>query len=307
MCIRDRDKDCNFITRKDGSGRCLGAAQHSPSGIWAKYAYPFLVIENDDNKKYINISCWDKLRNFLPGGNDYTPSWDLENCVEIFATAGIQRNETDYKPLDIKYTPISMYSHTKPCEDRIQELYRTKTSDGWDSIPDKPRFRGHPGYGQTDIPAPKEHRWHFRDFLEHKGEHQGDDRFEMKTEKLPPNDFIDELNRGAFNIDINGAAEATCRTPEIMGLGKALIRPKLGIKFHNELIPDYHYAALDCDNLANFEALADAYIEKWNELKNDKDQVYFLAANGRKWFEENATIDAHVKILENLINFDKLI
>jgi hypothetical protein len=119
-------------------------------------------------------------------------------------------------------------------------------------------------------------------------------------------DFIEEISPYSINIDINGAAEISCRTIDIMGLKSALIRPKLSIKFHNELIPDYHYASLKCNDLGHWKDVADAYVERFEELKKDPDQVEFLATNGRRWYEENGTISAHVGLLNKLIDLNKL-
>jgi hypothetical protein len=91
-----------------------------------------------------------------------------------------------------------------------------------------------------------------------------------------------------------------------MGVKSALIRPKLTIKYHNELIPDYHYASLRCDDLGNWKSVADAYIDRFEELKKHPDEIEFLSNNGRKWYEENATIDAHVNILKKVIDLNKL-
>jgi AraC-like DNA-binding protein len=64
-----------------------------------------------------------------------------------------------------------------------------------------------------------------------------------------------------------------------MGLQTALIRPKLTLKFHNNLIPDFHYAAVDCDDLSDYPKLADAYIDKFEYLKSNPEHVKFLADN----------------------------
>jgi hypothetical protein len=107
-------------------------------------------------------------------------------------------------------------------------------------------------------------------------------------------------------IDINSVAEISGRTTDAFGLGAALVRPKLGIKYHNPLIPDYHYAVVKCDDLADYPALADAYIERFNEVIKDKEFIHFLSVNGRKWYEENCTIKAHVDLLSELIDINKL-
>jgi hypothetical protein len=107
-------------------------------------------------------------------------------------------------------------------------------------------------------------------------------------------------------MDINGHAEISLRTIDALGLGNAVIRPKLLIQYHNPLIPDYHYAALKCDDQSNLKEMADAYIEKFEELKNNPELVRFLGENGRKWYVENARLDGYVNIHSQIINLEKL-
>ena len=91
----------------------------------------------------------------------------------------------------------------------------------------------------------------------------------FKTKNINSQEFIDIISKNSINIDINGAAEVSCRTFDALGLQSALIRPKLNVKQHNELIPDYHYAALKCEDLGNWKEVADAYIERFEDLKKD--------------------------------------
>lgn len=242
-----------------------------------KFGHFFLIIENPDNKKYFVVSYWDKFR----AVNEWH-HWDLENCVEKFVAVGIQDNEKDFKPSDIEYTPISYMTLHKSGHDRIEQVYNNSKK-----IPDRLYFKG----GDYD----------FRSYM-HK-----DPRLDTDNIRVSPIEFIDKISQSAINIDINGAAEVSCRTFDAIGVKSALIRPKLGIRYHNELIPDYHYAALKCEDLGKWNEVADAYIDRFEELKKRPDEIQFLSENGRKWYKENATIDAHVNILKTVINLNKLI
>lgn len=245
-------------------------------GPACKYSHFYLIIENPDTKKYFTISYWDKLRGMCEG-----TFWDMENCVEVFAALGIQDNEIDYRPADIKYTPISCMSLHKDLEDKITLLY------------DKPKITPTNLFFKGGL-------YGIREYL------ASDPRFTIENNRVVPVDFIETIAPYSINIDINGAAEISCRSLDIMGLRSALIRPKLSIQYHNELIPDYHYASLRCDDLGNWKDVADAYVERFEGLKKNPEEVEFLATNGRQWYLENGTIDAHVKILKKVINFDKL-
>jgi hypothetical protein len=108
-------------------------------------------------------------------------------------------------------------------------------------------------------------------------------------------------------MDVNSVAEISARTIDGMGLGCAVIRPELVIEYHNKLIPNYHYAKVECDDLSDFKKLSDAYIDKFEELKNNPKLVEFYSQNGRKWYEENCTLDSYVRIyLDELIDLEKL-
>jgi len=174
---------------------------------------------------------------------------------------------------------MSLYRQT---EAKIEEVFKNPKI-----TPERLSFRG-TKYGIRAYLAENEKRIHIDDY------------------KVSPEIFINEIAPYSINIDINGAAEVSCRTFDIMGLQSALIRPKLNVKFHNELIPDYHYASLKCDDLGNWNDIGDAYIERFEDLKKDPELVKFLSENGRKWYEENATMSAHVNILKKLLDFNKL-
>jgi len=242
------------------------------------YSYHCVIIENDESKKYFLISIMDKL--------SFTDNWDTENCVEIFPTSGAHKDCITYLSLDMRYTPFTTQHIDLQCEIECEELYKLNLPK---ITPGKPYFR-------STFP------YHFREYI------RDDNRFDAThEERVLPSKFIERMSKESISIDINGAAEISNRTVLAMCLGNALIRPKLVIKYHNDLIPDFHYAAVKCDDLSNYKELADAYIDRFEELKKDKDLVHYLSINGRKWYEENATFESNIKICKELINFKKII
>ena len=254
-----------------------------PIPVYSKFKHNhvshfFVIIENPENKKYFLISCCDKL-------HCIKDQWDMENCVQIFPSSGVHADDLYYSPNGMEYTPFTCLSIRKTLEERSQELYKLNVPK---ITPDKPRFRGC--------------EYLFREWLVK----TNDTRFDMECERISDNEYLLELSKYSISIDINSVAEISGRTVDSLALGLALIRPKLTINFHNELIPDFHYASVRCDDISNYPLLADAYIERFEELKKDKEQVHFLSTNGRKWYEENATINAYVRIAKDLIDFKKL-
>jgi len=240
------------------------------------YSSACLIIENPENKKYFLISYMDKL--------ECVRGWDLENCVEIFASVGVQSDDFHYAPCPITYTPISPTHWLHTWEIIDEEYYRKNLPK---ITPDKPFF-------MSLVP------YNFREYI------HNDPRFDSHATKIPYEEFIKIFGSHSIVIDINGAAELSNRTIDAFALGCALLRPKFTLKFHNDLIPDFHYAAVKCDDLSNYKELADAYIDRFEELKKDKDLVHFLSVNGRKWYEENVTLESHINILNKVINIEKL-
>jgi hypothetical protein len=247
---------------------------HCPS---CKYSHFFLIIENADNGKYFLISYWDKFKDIYES-NTY---WDLENCVEKFAAVGVHKDDFTYEWCGKDYTPISYMPLYKSAEKRIEEVYKLPKI-----MPEKPYFRGF--------------LYYFRKYLKH------DHRFIIEGEKIDAKTFIDEIAGNAINIDLPSVAEISGRTSDILGLQSCVIRPKFTLKFHNPLIPNYHYAQVECENFSDWPKLADAYIDKFEEMKNKPEEAEFIAKNGRLWYEQNCTVDAHVNILYSLIDINKL-
>jgi hypothetical protein len=239
-----------------------------------------IIIENDENKKYFVISLMDVF-NFLPVWKDFN------NCVEIFPSCGVHIDDFMYEPLEtIKYTPFTCPQSFYKYETKAEELYRLNLPK---ITPNKPYFRSSTPYL-------------FRKYIQE----INDSRFDVHSGQVPYDEFISDMSKKSIVIDINGVAEISNRTILAISLGCALIRPKLSIKFHNEFIPDFHYAAVKCNDLSNYEELADAYIERFEELKKDKDLVHFLSINGRKWYEENSTLESFTNLCKKLIDLKKL-
>lgn len=242
-----------------------------------KYSYSIIIIENKDNNKYFAISYTDRLESVYA----QTKCWDFENCVELFSALGDHGD-------NFKYTPISSMTHYKGTEERISEVF-----DKPKIIPDRLFLRGHP-YG-------------IRVYLK-----DNDPRFQIEFDRVLPRVYVDEIARYSIGIDFPAAGEISTRTMDIFGIGSCLIRNKIHTRFHNEIIPNYHYADVGLDGYINcgdhnkFKEMADAYISKFEELKKNSDMVDFISKNARQYYLENCTVEAHTNILLKLLDFKKL-
>jgi hypothetical protein len=256
-----------------------------------KYGPLYMMIENPNTKKYILVSYWDKLVDVVD--HYKVTDFDIENCVEIITSAGGIIDDTYFRPIDYNYTPFSYTCTVRDSEETIEQIYKNKENRIY---PEILSFRGF--------------LYQFRKHL------SNDNRFnviEKANEFLSFTDYIHDINKYHINLSLNGAGEICNRDMEILGLGTALFRLKLSTKFHNELIPNYHYISVDYDDIEStniddyYKQLSDRIYQRFEQVKNDKDFIQFVASNGRKWYEENGTIAKNVKLLNKLVNFNKLL
>lgn len=259
-----------------------------------KYGPFYMMVVNRDTKKYILISYWDKLVDVVRHNN--VTNFDLENCVEIITSAGTHENDFCYTPINFDYTPFSYIGNIITNETEIDRLYNScveKTHE------DRLKFRGYL-YG-------------FRDFL------SNDTRFDIIDCRGPNqyrhnNDYVRELSKSTINLSLNGAAEICHRDMEILGLGNALFRFELSTKFHNPLIPNHHYISVPHSDIKYnpgdvfeyYKKLSDRLFDRFEQVKNQHDFIKFVSDNGRRWYIENGTVDANVKLLTQLVDFTKL-
>ena len=255
-----------------------------------QYSNLFCRIENNDNNKYLLVSYWDIVKDIFE--KETNSGFNIEKLQELFTSIGIQSKDRNhiyqYKPCnpEIKYTPIS-FSHTLiRAEPIIEDLNQKKL----DKIISKvPKFRGF--------------CMGFRTYL------LEDKRFNItdtRQERLSIEDYLAEINQEKINLSFNGIGEVSHRDIDILGLGNVLLRSKLMVKFHNDLIPEYHYASVDVPDQSDFKTLSDAFLDKYHKIKDDKEYLDFISSNGRKWYLENGTAGKNAKIISDLMDVNKL-
>ncbi len=273
----------------------INTAEINPHCCCPAYGTSTIVIKNPETAKFMIISFCDKAYYICKGGlpelhplyekYKYSWGWDMDNCVKVFQPVGVQKEDIHYSPAELtyKYSPCSHIVYHQNSYNTIEQKWKDKKS-----IPEKLFFRG-----QLNT--------YFRKYASE------DPRFEMTEGRVSSKEFVEEMAKHSIVIDFNSVAEISCRTIEGMGLACAVIRPKLLIQYHNKLIPNFHYAAVDCDDLGDFKKLADAYIQKFEELKSNPDLVQFYSKNGREWYEQNCKLESYIKLFINeLINLDEL-
>lgn len=249
----------------------------------------FMRIVNPENKKFLLISYWDVARNFFNKKHqDYLAD---EKLIEFYTSIGIH-SDRDYayelSSPALKYTPISLCLQKSTDDDLIEKIINSKIPK---VAKQKPRFRGA--------------CYAFRKYL------MDDPRFEMfniyeEGNKLEKEDYLKEMAASKINISLNGIGESCFRDIEILGLGCTLLRPKLTVKFKDNLIPNYHYASVEVADQTNFFDLANAFMEKYDWLLRNPEAAEAIAENGRKWYLQNGTTAKNIETLSNTVKIEKL-
>jgi hypothetical protein len=238
----------------------------NPSGI---YPAQIMTITNLDTKKYVIISYWDNPIEMTWEGN----GWDTQYRVELISSSGA-------KP-EMNFTPYSYLPYNKIFDElsKFSKLLENKPNN-------KLEFRGF--------------LYNERLSLSNIGD------IKITSERiLPTEKYFEDLTNNKICLSLNGAGEICNRDIEILSARSVLLRPKLNLKFHNELIPNYHYISFEMND--DPIILNKNILDKYNEVKDDIEFLKYISENGYKWYLENGTVESNVKILKQIIKIDKLI
>lgn len=228
----------------------------------------FLTITNPDNGKFIIVSMWDRNNDMYNTGL----GWDLTNCVEIITSSGINGLHS--------YTPFTYLPYNKSFYKVINSI-------------------------DTSFEIKQDLDLLFRGLIYlHRRELQTISPKNIIETTIPLPDYVNELAMRKINLSLNGAAEICHRDIEIISTGSVLLRPKLNVKFHNELIPWEHYIPFELDNSPKKQW--EIITETFNSVRGDDELLKRISKNSLDWYYKNGTIESSVEILKNLININKL-
>lgn len=261
----------------------LGIHHHGFPG--KKFGYHRMIIENAKNGKYFVINYADTLTCINPNNG-----WDVENLVEIFSSTGAHKDTVFFKRNNVEYTPSSYCCRSVNGEKFITESVRLQ------SKVTQLYFRGN--------------LYLFRKYL------SNDNRFNIYNtyfNNLDEIEYLKELKDNYISLSLNGTGEICHRDIESFGTYCTVIRPELTVKFHNELLSNYHYIGVPVSDLYHlttqqfYYEFSNRVYEKYMQIKDDTKLLQNISNNARKWYLENGTINKNVKIVHKLLNFDKLI
>ena len=280
--LKKERPDINLIYINAAEQRTNFKGYEGPASLYGPF---YLMIRNIHTGKYFLISYWDTIKDIF---NSKGTHFDLNCLEELITSIGVVTNDVQFKKLPwLNYTPFGYVSYLTECEDILEKLQ----SSGIEKIvPEKPRFRNFPNDP-------------FRQFL------MEDKRFDCIDKRynlLHIPEYMHELYTHKIGLSVNGHGEICHRDMEILGAGNVLLRTKFVVEFHEPLIPDYHYVAVEVDDFLDYQTIANKLIEKYNEIKDKPDFLNFVAKNGREWYLKNGCTDGNAKLLLKLLDFNKL-
>jgi hypothetical protein len=248
---------------------CNDKYNGNPGGLFSPH---IMTIQNKHNKKYIIISYWDRLLDLNHNLLDFKP----ENCVAIYTSSGVPYH------LDNLFFDVIPFSYLTYSLDF--ELLSLNSKPIHEKENNCLKFRGY--------------LYNERLALKNEG------KINITSEKIHELNYFDELNNNKINLSLNGVAEICNRDIEILSSRSVLLRPTLTQKFHNQLIPNFHYVDFEYDT--NPKIQSEIIVNKFNEIKNDIDYLKFISDNGYEWFKNNGTVDANLKILTEIVDLKKI-
>jgi len=294
---------CNLLVEKNTDIKfdIVNVGQCSPRDPNTINSAHIMTIRNPENKKYILISFWDKNSILFN-----RKVWDTENMVQLITSSGFNikefyfnklhlRNVDMYYPdnIDEIYTPFTYNVYSTRIAEFIENCYEQRKNTS--TFDDKIIFRG----------AMYNERAFLKDNLVL-------DNVLLSEQRIDDSLYLEEQIKNICSLSLNGAAEICNRDIELFGLGMPVLRNKLNVQFHNELKPDYHYISIgECGfresfTQVNYGDLMSSIINRVNEIPSKRDYYLSVGDNARKWYTENCTMDAMLKMIEKALKLDKL-
>jgi hypothetical protein len=120
---------------------------------------------------------------------------------------------------------------------------------------------------------------------------------------IPIEQYLDYAITHKVGLSIPGIAEICHREIEYMAIGLPTLRLEYMTQLNPPLIPNYHYISIDRSEFAwdsNADRLGgdkyiEAYTKRFNEVKDDKEFLDFIAKNGREYYENYCSPNTRLK------------
>jgi len=125
------------------------------------------------------------------------------------------------------------------------------------------------------------------------------DSFHYGNYPIPFESYISESIEFKLALCFGGGGGWSCgdfcfRDIEMYGLGIPTIRPTYVVESDDQLLPNVHYVAVDCEfddvfKYKNQDILADKIIQRYHEVIDDDKFLNYIRDNAREWYMRNAS------------------
>jgi hypothetical protein len=126
---------------------------------------------------------------------------------------------------------------------------------------------------------------------------------------LSYNDYMDLAIQYKIGLSIAASYEICHRDIEYMAIGVPMLRLEYLNNYNPPIIPNYHYIAIDRegfefdlnkDNIGG-EKYIEAYVKKFNEIKDDYEFLNFISLNANQYYKEYCSPSTRLKTIINLL------
>jgi hypothetical protein len=121
------------------------------------------------------------------------------------------------------------------------------------------------------------------------------------------NDYMDLAIHHKIGLSIAASYEICHRDIEYMAIGLPMLRLEYTNIYDPQLIPNYHYISIDRENFAfdsnmdkiGGEKYIEAYIKKFNEVKDNYEFLNFISSNANQYYKNYCSPENRLKTILN--------
>ena len=118
-------------------------------------------------------------------------------------------------------------------------------------------------------------------------------------------DYITQTSMHRVLLSLPGMGDICHRDIEGFAVGTCVLRTRLLLEFHHNLIPDYHYISIDSDFWkTDPKALADIMEEKLTNALETKGYLESMARNAMDWYDTNVSYRGVMKLTKDLLQIN---
>lgn len=147
------------------------------------------------------------------------------------------------------------------------------------------------------------------------GRDRGDEKALREMDLCSPDghlnhvDYMAQAIKYKVGLSLASVGEICYRDMEYLSIGLPMLRMEFMTQMYPPLIPNYHYITIDRSNFPwdgnkdrdGGPEYVEAYVKRFNEVKDDKEFLEFIAKNGRDYYLNFAHPQTRLKHLTNIL------